>query len=108
MSVSRRRRWLVLERDGFTCRYCGRSAPNVELEVDHVHPVAAGGSDDPDNLVTACYDCNRGKTDYDGSGGLDVAWRLARYEIEVDSLTQKLWDACAELEPIWWRESETQ
>lgn len=32
------------------------------LVVDHVTPVALGGTDLPDNLVTACSDCNSGKT----------------------------------------------
>jgi hypothetical protein len=31
------------------------------LHVDHVEPKALGGSDKPDNLVTACKDCNLGK-----------------------------------------------
>lgn len=56
-----RARFDVLVRDNYTCRYCGRQAPNVVLHVDHVIPVAKGGTDDPDNLVTACYDCNEGK-----------------------------------------------
>lgn len=54
-------RWFVLERDNFTCQYCGQSAPNVALEVDHIVPVAEGGEDSPDNLKTSCYSCNRGK-----------------------------------------------
>lgn len=62
MAVSRRLRFSVLQRDAFTCRYCGASAPDVKLQVDHVVPVALGGSDDPTNLVTACADCNAGKT----------------------------------------------
>jgi 5-methylcytosine-specific restriction endonuclease McrA len=33
----------------------------VVLEVDHVVPRAEGGSDDTMNLVTSCFDCNRGK-----------------------------------------------
>lgn len=57
----RRLRFHVLARDGFTCRYCGRKAPYVELHVDHVHPRVEGGTDDPENLVTACLDCNLGK-----------------------------------------------
>ncbi len=35
----------------------------VVLEVDHVQPVASGGQNNDDNLVTACFDCNRGKSD---------------------------------------------
>lgn len=56
-----RLRWATLERDGFTCQYCGRAAPDVQLQVDHRVPVVSGGSDDPSNLVTACYPCNQGK-----------------------------------------------
>ena len=60
---SARLRFLVLERDGFACHYCGRKAPDVELHVDHVVSIARGGTNDPDNLVTACRDCNLGKAD---------------------------------------------
>lgn len=60
-SVPRRLRFEVLRRDDFTCRYCGASAPDVALEVDHVIPAVLGGGNLPSNLVTACEDCNRGK-----------------------------------------------
>lgn len=59
MTVSKRTRFEVLRRDNYTCRYC-RSADNP-LRVDHVTPVALGGTDDPTNLVAACQDCNAGK-----------------------------------------------
>jgi hypothetical protein len=55
-------RYKVLERDKFTCRYCGRKAPEVVLEIDHSVAWAAGGETNIDNLVTACRDCNRGKS----------------------------------------------
>ena len=61
MSISQSLRFQVLERDGFTCQYCGRKVPQVELEVDHILPVTAGGSDSLDNLWAACIDCNTGK-----------------------------------------------
>jgi hypothetical protein len=54
-------RFAVLFRDDFTCRYCGRSAPEVVLHVDHRLPRSRGGTDDLDNLVTSCADCNLGK-----------------------------------------------
>ena len=62
MSISKHLRFEILNRDAFTCRYCGRKAPEVVLEVDHVHPRSLGGKDIKENLVTACYGCNRGKT----------------------------------------------
>lgn len=55
-------RFEVFQRDQFTCQYCGRKAPEVKLEVDHRIPVADGGTDSFDNLITACSDCNQGKS----------------------------------------------
>jgi len=55
-------RWQILKRDNFTCQYCGQNAPNVKLEIDHIIPRGDGGEDTPENLVTACYACNRGKS----------------------------------------------
>ncbi len=62
MPVSKRLRYEVLRRDNHTCRYCGASAPDVRLTVDHVVPATLGGSDGPENLVAACADCNSGKS----------------------------------------------
>ncbi len=62
MAVSKRVRFEVMRRDGHACRYCGAMAPEAKLHVDHVMPVALGGDDSPGNLVTACVDCNLGKT----------------------------------------------
>lgn len=59
MAVSKRTRFEVLRRDNYTCRYC--RATEAPLAVDHVTPVALGGTDDPSNLVAACRDCNAGK-----------------------------------------------
>jgi len=62
-ALSLRKRFFVLKRDGFTCRMCGANGPGVKLEVDHIVPVAKGGTDALDNLHTLCFDCNRGKRD---------------------------------------------
>lgn len=56
-------RWEVLRRDGFRCVYCVATGQETRLHVDHVHPVAAGGLNDHSNLVTACEECNLGKSD---------------------------------------------
>lgn len=62
MAVSKRLRYEILRRDNHTCRYCGRTSVETRLTVDHVVPTALGGSDEPSNLVTACADCNAGKS----------------------------------------------
>ena len=60
--VTSRLRYEVMARDKNTCQYCGRTAPDVKLEIDHLVPSALGGSITMDNLITACEDCNQGKT----------------------------------------------
>ena len=60
-SISKKIRFEVFKRDSFKCQYCGRSAPDVVLEVDRIKPVAEGGTNDITNLITSCFDCNRGK-----------------------------------------------
>lgn len=80
MAVRPRNRFDVFKRDGFQCQYCGRRVPDVTLEVDHIVPKAAGGKDTKDNLITACFECNRGKADKslaDGEPRPDYAERLA-------------------------------
>lgn len=60
-AISKKIRFEVFKRDKFTCQYCGRKAPDVVLNVDHINPVAEGGTNDILNLVTSCFDCNNGK-----------------------------------------------
>lgn len=57
-TVSDAKRWLVWERDDFRCHYCG---VRQFLETDHKIPVDRCGSDDLENIVTACQTCNRRK-----------------------------------------------
>lgn len=64
-AISKRLRFEVLKRDNFTCQYCSAKPPKVPLEVDHIQAVSKGGKNDIDNLITACFDCNRGKGNID-------------------------------------------
>ena len=59
--IGLKKRILVLERDNYTCRKCGRKASEGRLEVDHIVPVSKGGTDELNNLQTLCFECNRGK-----------------------------------------------
>jgi len=59
-------RWIVLKRDKYKCVKCGKApsvSHGVELEVDHIRPIAKGGVNDIENLQTLCKDCNQGKKD---------------------------------------------
>lgn len=81
MAVSKRLRFEILRRDKHACKYCGRTAPQVVLTVDHVVPVTLGGGDEPANLVAACGDCNGGKTSVPADAPLvaDVAADALRW-----------------------------
>lgn len=61
-SITKTVRFEVFKRDSFTCQYCGNAAPNVILEIDHINPVSKGGKNNIINLITSCFDCNRGKS----------------------------------------------
>ena len=51
-------------RDGMACVWCGATLEDgAKLTLDHVVPHAHGGSDKPDNLVTACHTCNSVRAD---------------------------------------------
>jgi len=45
----------IFARDEYKCVRCG--SPE-ELQVDHIHPVSKGGTNDPSNLQTLCRPCN--------------------------------------------------
>jgi hypothetical protein len=62
MAVSKRLRYEIFRRDGHACKYCGARAPQVPLTIDHIVPKTLGGTDVPENLAAACFDCNAGKS----------------------------------------------
>jgi 5-methylcytosine-specific restriction endonuclease McrA len=51
----------ILMRDRYTCQYCQRSAPQVELTLDHVVPRSRAGETTWENLVACCHACNNKK-----------------------------------------------
>jgi len=59
--ISKKLRFEVFKRDEFVCQYCGSNPPSVILHVDHIISVKDGGSNEIDNLLTACESCNLGK-----------------------------------------------
>jgi 5-methylcytosine-specific restriction endonuclease McrA len=61
--ISKTLRFEVFKRDSFRCQYCDAEAPNVLLHIDHIKPVAGGGTNELTNLITSCMPCNLGKSD---------------------------------------------
>lgn len=84
-SIKKSVRFEVFKRDNFTCQYCGKSAPDVILHIDHIHPVAGGGGCDIINLLTSCVDCNLGK----GAKELDDKSALAKQRQQLEELNER-------------------
>ena len=61
-SIGNKLRFEVFKRDSFTCKWCGKSSPDVVLNIDHIEPVSKGGTNDILNLITSCFECNSGKS----------------------------------------------
>ena len=97
-NIPNKLRFEVFNRDSFTCQYCGQSAPNVVLEVDHLLPVSKGGDNDILNLITSCWTCNNGKSNI----LLTDNTMLEKQKAQLDELNEKR----LQLEMmIEWRES---
>ena len=51
----------IYARDSYRCQYCGVKCTIDELTYDHVIPRSKGGKTTWENIVSACYACNRRK-----------------------------------------------
>lgn len=69
--ISRKLRNEIFERNGFTCRLCGKAAGDpdetnpgrkVQLHIDHEVPLAQGGTNSRENLRVLCSLCNQEKS----------------------------------------------
>jgi hypothetical protein len=84
-AISKKIRFEIFKRDSFTCQYCGKSAPDVILNVEHINPVAKGGENDLLNLITACLNCNQGK----GTRTLSDSTTIEKQKKQLDELNSR-------------------
>ena len=54
-------RQYIYQRDKFQCQSCGQTQIETKLNIDHIIPLAKGGSNDMSNLQTLCQTCNQNK-----------------------------------------------
>ncbi len=57
----RENRVKIFERDEYKCRYCGKQLTRFTATLDHIKPIAEGGDNSFENLLTACLECNSRK-----------------------------------------------
>lgn len=56
----------LLSRDGDACGLCGHPLGDSTPDIDHIHPMADGGTNDPANLRLTHARCNRSKGGAEG------------------------------------------
>lgn len=55
---------MLWQKYGKRCAHCGRSLENfADCTIEHVIPLHKGGTNDAENLVCLCRDCNQAKSD---------------------------------------------
>ncbi|MBC7692538.1 MAG: HNH endonuclease [Methylotenera sp.] len=57
----RKSQWWLTQVNRGICHYCEKKFKVSQLTMDHVVPLARGGTSAPGNIVPACKDCNRDK-----------------------------------------------
>jgi len=65
-------------REGGRCFYCRRKFEGGDVAMDHVVPLARGGSPGAENLVAACGDCNSRKGEREAEEHLRALFRGRR------------------------------
>lgn len=55
-------RQYVFQRDNHQCKGCGQTAKETALQIDHIIPIARGGTNDISNLQSLCKACNQRKS----------------------------------------------
>ena len=87
--ISPQLRSKILERNGYTCQLCGAGpgdrdpfnpSRRIRLDIDHIIPISADGTDDPDNLRVLCSSCNqaRGNIQTPSETALNLLARIRR------------------------------
>lgn len=82
--LSQKKRFEVLKRDNFRCQYCGKTGKDVTLEVDHIKPKSKWGTDDMENLITCCRECNMGKWNE------EINSRDSAFSVKIKDLSERV------------------
>ncbi len=86
----------VLQRDDYTCQYCGKRSH--DLTIDHVVPRHRGGQHVWENVVAACKSCNHKKG---GKTLQETHLRLVREPFRPPSTPQYLFSSYLKTERSW-------
>ena len=64
------------------CAICGKKLSFRKLTIDHIIPLAKGGTNHFDNLQPVCCECNRFKSDLTPDEFLEKLWTIFFYNFK--------------------------
>ena len=84
------------------CEICKKIVKKDEFEIDHIRPIATGGSNDISNLQIVCKGCHRIKTSDEQEQGY---FKISETESSFNTVTKEIYDSSlcgtyAFIEPI--------
>lgn len=88
-------RFQVLNRDNFECKYCWLKAGNwIQLQIDHIIAVSEWWSNNIDNLITSCFECNSGKWKTNKSTKENDLYKIKKEDRknEIKNIFQESWN----------------
>ena len=77
----RRSQWWKRKVAKGECHYCGQKTAPADLTMDHIVPLARGGSSTKGNLAASCKDCNNRKKQMLPTGGCSIWKRFGKNQI---------------------------
>ncbi|MFI7191468.1 HNH endonuclease [Nocardia nova] len=75
----KKQRARILRRDGYQCQLHYAGCLGTATEMDHIVNVAAGGTDEDDNVHAVCSKCHQAKTNREAVAG--AAAKRARLKL---------------------------
>lgn len=76
--ITKEKRLAIYGRDNYTCQYCGKIMTQNGLTLDHIKSRLNGGSNKPNNLITACLSCNSKKKERSAKEYLEFLVNMRR------------------------------
>lgn len=74
------------------CGICGRFTPYNSFTIDHIIPLAKGGTNDTSNLQCACKVCNTMKQDILPEDLMEHIMRILKYQLKTCYNKDNLWE----------------
>ena len=80
--ITHQERWRVYTRDAGACQICGRQLQFEEMTIDHIIPLASGGTNQISNFQCLCNFCNQFKSNFIPKEFYDMITEIYWYQLK--------------------------